>query len=85
MEFFSPGGRKVLLNSFDECHITRGIVGSALNYGAHERELSFDLFFHDNLEDAEGGRSEWYYPRLSAPGAAGRGTIPIQALGTSRS
>jgi len=49
------------LNSYDEWSPLREvIVGSALNYTSHERELSFDLFFHDNLV-----RSEWCYPRLS--------------------
>ncbi|WBB53717.1 glycine amidinotransferase [Verrucosispora sp. WMMD573] len=49
------------LNSYDEWSPLREVVvGSALNYTSHERELSFDLFFHDNLI-----RSEWYYPRLA--------------------
>ncbi|MEV4557898.1 glycine amidinotransferase [Kitasatospora sp. NPDC049285] len=49
------------LNSYDEWSPLREVVvGSAVNYTSHERELSFDLFFHDNLV-----RSEWYYPRLS--------------------
>jgi glycine amidinotransferase len=57
----------MLLNSFDEWSPLREvIVGSALNYTSHERELSFELFFHDNIV-----RSEWYYPRLAAPGADG--------------
>lgn len=56
------------LNSYDEWSTLKEmIVGSALNYTAHERELSFELFFHDNLV-----RSEWYYPRLS-PGRGGPG------------
>ncbi|MGX1914094.1 glycine amidinotransferase [Streptomyces phaeochromogenes] len=69
------------LNSFDEWSPLREVVvGSADNYVSHERELSFDLFFHDNLvhdnrvhdhlgpdNAAQGnsGRSEWYYPRLT--------------------
>jgi glycine amidinotransferase len=53
-----------LLNSYDEWSPLREvIVGSAENYTSHERELSFDLFHHDNIV-----RSEWYYPRLSTPG-----------------
>lgn len=57
---------RLKLNSFDEWSTLREvIVGSAANYTSHERELSFDLFFHDNLF-----RSEWCYPRLAAPGAA---------------
>src|SRR5689334_10257728 len=47
------------LNSYDEwTRLREVVVGTALNYGSHERELSFELFFHDNL----GRRSEWYYP-----------------------
>lgn len=66
------------LNSFDEwSRLREVVVGSALNYTSHERELSFDLFFHDNIT-----RSEWYYPRLTAPGgqegAGARGTSPIK-------
>lgn len=36
------------------------VVGSAENYASHDRDVSFDLFFHDNLVF----RSEWVYPRL---------------------
>ncbi|MFF5265299.1 glycine amidinotransferase [Actinomadura viridis] len=43
------------------------IVGSATGYLGHDRDLSFDLFHHDNLHF----RSDWAYPRLStAPGLA---------------
>lgn len=53
------------LNSFDEwSQLREVIVGSALNYTTHERELSFDLFFHENI-----ARTEWYYPRLCSPGS----------------
>ncbi|GLL03742.1 inosamine-phosphate amidinotransferase [Dactylosporangium matsuzakiense] len=61
------------MNSFDEWSPLREVVvGSARNYTSHERELSFDFFFHDNIV-----RSEWYYPRLSATGGstATRSTI----------
>ncbi|MCX5400293.1 glycine amidinotransferase [Streptomyces sp. NBC_00102] len=55
------------LNSYDEWSPLREVVvGSAKNYVSHERELSFDLFFHDNLAQDNSSRSEWYYPRLSA-------------------
>jgi len=74
----------VLLNSFDEWSPLREVVvGSAENYVSHERELSFDLFFHDNLvrdntAHGESGRSEWYYPRLTArSGASGRTRTPV--------
>jgi glycine amidinotransferase len=58
----------VRLNTFDEwSRLREVIVGSAENYTSHERELSFDLFFHDNLtQDNQSIRTEWYYPRLSA-------------------
>lgn len=57
------------LNSFDEwSQLREVIVGSALNYTSHARELSFDLFFHENIT-----RTEWYYPRLGASGS-GTGT-----------
>ncbi|MEV0728061.1 glycine amidinotransferase [Polymorphospora sp. NPDC050346] len=61
------------LNSYDEWSpLKEAIVGSAENYTSHERELSFDLFFHDNIV-----RTEWYYPRLSSGPTAGptRSTI----------
>ncbi|EOB6679475.1 TPA: glycine amidinotransferase [Vibrio vulnificus] len=35
------------------------IVGSAENYLSHDRELSFDIFFHENIF-----KSDWAYPRL---------------------
>jgi glycine amidinotransferase len=58
------------LNSYDEWSPLREVVvGSAVNYTSHQRELSFDLFFHDNLV-----RSEWYYPRLAIRTASGEST-----------
>ncbi|MGV4887890.1 glycine amidinotransferase [Streptomyces viridosporus] len=74
------------LNSFDEWSTLKEvIVGSAANYTSHERELSFDLFFHDNIAGDNSTRSEWYYPRLSVGGGAGtdgeshrRGRVPIK-------
>ncbi|MFI0982561.1 glycine amidinotransferase [Streptomyces sp. NPDC021093] len=55
------------LNSFDEWSpLKEVIVGSAENYISHERELSFDLFFHDNIANDNASRSEWYYPRLNS-------------------
>ncbi|MEV8478353.1 glycine amidinotransferase [Streptomyces sp. NPDC051173] len=62
------------LNSYDEWSPLREVVvGSATNYTSHERELSFDLFFHENFAE-----STWYYPRLTtagAPAAPGRSSI----------
>ncbi|GAA4240031.1 glycine amidinotransferase [Actinomadura meridiana] len=68
------------LNSFDEWSPLREVVvGSAENYLTHERELSFDLFFHENLARDNPARSEWYYPRLSVGGAGTRGVkTPIK-------
>jgi len=69
----------MLLNTFDEWSPLREVVvGSAVNYTSHQRELSFDLFFHDNLI-----RSEWYYPRLSvrkaeSPDASRPERMPIK-------
>jgi glycine amidinotransferase len=41
------------------------IVGSAENYLSHERDVTFELFHHENLT---GFRSDWAYPRLAATG-----------------
>jgi glycine amidinotransferase len=70
----------VRLNSFDEWSPLREvIVGSAANYVSHERELSFDLFFHDNISANASFRTEWYYPRLSArAGPRVSGRVPIK-------
>ena len=47
------------LSSFDEWSpLEEVILGSARNYVAHERERSFELFFHSNLFTG------WYYPRI---------------------
>ncbi|MBC2878290.1 MULTISPECIES: glycine amidinotransferase [Streptomyces] len=52
------------LNSYDSWSPLREVVvGSAENYSSHERELSFDLFFHDEMP-----YSRMYYPRHRAPG-----------------
>jgi len=45
------------------------IVGSARNYTAHDRELSFDVFFHEHLF-----RSDWAYPRLKKSPGPSAGT-----------
>ncbi|RKT54659.1 glycine amidinotransferase [Saccharothrix australiensis] len=48
------------LNSYDEWSPLREVVlGSAANYISHERDLSWDLFFHDNI-------TRYYYPRVTA-------------------
>lgn len=48
------------LSSFNEwAPLKEVIVGSAKHYTSHDRELSFDIFFHENLF-----RSDWAYPRL---------------------
>ncbi|WP_026617292.1 glycine amidinotransferase [Ensifer aridi] len=59
------------LNSYDEwSHLREVIVGSAVNYTSHERELSFEYFFLDNLKS----RREWYYPRVSPVTATDSGS-----------
>jgi glycine amidinotransferase len=72
----------VHLNSYDEWSPLREIVvGTAENYLSHERELSFDLFFHDNIAEDNTSRSEWYYPRLHAGSSAqdpGRRRTPVK-------
>ena len=45
------------------------IVGSATNYTSHDRALSFDVFFHENLF-----RSDWAYPRLKQTSRPVRGS-----------
>jgi glycine amidinotransferase len=61
------------LNSFDEWSPLREVVvGTAENYLSHERELSFDLFFHDNLAKDNPTRLEWYYPRVTKHGSGPR-------------
>ncbi|WP_346656300.1 glycine amidinotransferase [Streptomyces griseoviridis] len=69
------------LNSFDEWSPLREvIVGGAENYVSHERELSFELFFHENI--AGDNRSEWYYPRLHSRGSNSPGSpgvlVPVK-------
>lgn len=55
------------LNSYDDWSPLREvIVGSADNYLSHQRELSFDLFFYDQLADEENTFGKMYYPRVSA-------------------
>lgn len=59
----------MLLNSYDEWSPLREIiVGTAKNYTSHERELSFDLFFHDNIVHDNVLRTEWRYPRVTSGG-----------------
>jgi glycine amidinotransferase len=48
-------------NDFDP--LLEVIVGSADNYLSHDRDLSFDLFYHDATY-----RSDWAYPRLVSKG-----------------
>ena len=56
----------MLLNSYDDWSpLKEVIVGSAENYLSHQRELSFDLFFYDQLADDENNFDKMYYPRVS--------------------
>jgi glycine amidinotransferase len=51
------------LNSNDDFTPLREIiVGSAANYLSHDRDVSFELFHHENIT---GYRSDWAYPRLT--------------------
>jgi len=51
------------LSSYDDFTPLREIiVGSAENYLSHERDLTFELFHHENLG---GFRSDWAYPRIA--------------------
>jgi glycine amidinotransferase len=52
-----------MLHSHDDFTPLREIiVGSADNYLSHDRDVTFELFHHDNLR---GFRSDWAYPRLA--------------------
>jgi glycine amidinotransferase len=52
------------LNSNDDFTPLREvIVGSAANYLSHDRDVSFELFHHENIT---GYRSDWAYPRLKS-------------------
>ncbi|MFG1953960.1 glycine amidinotransferase [Micromonospora sp. NPDC048830] len=54
------------LNSHDDfTPLHEIIVGSAANYLSHDRDVSFELFHHENLA---GFRSDWAYPRLAQAG-----------------
>ncbi|MGW3787623.1 glycine amidinotransferase [Micromonospora chokoriensis] len=54
------------LNSHDDfTQLREIIVGSAANYLSHDRDVTFELFHHDNLR---GFRSDWAYPRLAVAG-----------------
>src|SRR4051794_34040856 len=51
------------LHSYDDSTpLKEIIVGSAANYLGHDRDVTFELFHHDNLR---GFRSDWAYPRLA--------------------
>jgi glycine amidinotransferase len=60
------------LNTFDDWSPLREIIlGSATNYVSHSRDLSFDLFFQDNVTPVHS-----YYPRVEARAAADVGGSP---------
>lgn len=68
------------LNSYDEWSPLREvIVGSGLNYTTHERELTFDMFLHENISgDNNLARKPWLYPPFSPPaGTDARSRIRI--------
>ncbi|MYQ96673.1 glycine amidinotransferase [Streptomyces sp. SID4946] len=65
------------LNSHDDfTPLKEVIVGSAANYLSHERDVSFELFHHENLS---GFRSDWAYPRLTKAAAGHRESWAIKA------
>jgi glycine amidinotransferase len=58
------------LNTYDEWSPLREIIlGSAVNYTAHERDMSFDMFFYDQLADQKSFYDRMYYPRMPPPRA----------------
>lgn len=61
------------LSSYDDWSPLREIVvGSADGYREHVADLSFDLFFYDNLTQDNQTPSRGYYPRLGGPRVEGR-------------
>lgn len=69
----------MLLNSFDDWSPLREVIlGSAMNYTLHERELSFDLFFYDQMSDRGSFYDEMYYPRISRPGLGSASTATVR-------
>ncbi|MGI5457611.1 glycine amidinotransferase [Streptomyces sp. CA-249302] len=65
------------LNSHDDfTPLKEVIVGSAANYVGHDRDVSFELFHHENLS---GFRSDWAYPRLARAAAGHRESWAIKA------
>jgi len=64
------------LNSHDDfTPLKEVIVGSAANYVGHDRDVSFELFHHENLK---GFRSDWAYPRLTRAAAGHRESWAIK-------
>ncbi|MEV7773846.1 glycine amidinotransferase [Kitasatospora sp. NPDC086791] len=68
------------LNSYDGWSpLQEVIVGSAENYTTHEAELSFKLFFYDQLSEQKSFYDRQYYPVISPPGAGGRPEAGVQS------
>jgi glycine amidinotransferase len=58
------------LNSYDEWSPLKEIIlGSAVNYTSHERELSFELFFYDQIATQTSFYDRMYYPHHTPPSA----------------
>ncbi|MFF3149611.1 glycine amidinotransferase, partial [Streptomyces sp. NPDC057927] len=56
------------LNSYDEWSPLKEIIlGSAVNYTSHERELSFELFFYDQIATQTSFYDRMYYPHHTPP------------------
>jgi len=68
------------LNSYDDWSTLKEVVvGTAKNYTSHQREISFDLFFADNLAQSSSGRASWAYPRASGVSTAAKPSLqPIK-------
>ncbi|MGK5532091.1 glycine amidinotransferase [Streptomyces sp. URMC 129] len=68
------------LHSYDEWSPLREIIlGSASGYREQARDLSFDLFFYDNLVHDNPKTHRGYYPRLAADGES----TPVQKASTT--
>jgi len=75
-----PGG-DMKLHTFDEWSPLREIVlGSASGYRQQARDLSFDLFFYDNLVHDNPKTHPIYYPRLSTHGQPTPGSLTSKTL-----
>jgi glycine amidinotransferase len=62
------------LNSYEDFSPLREVVlGSAQGYTSHVRDISFDIFFQDNVSPVHS-----YYPRVGAPAASPADGEPVR-------